>query len=121
MERNWLLISGLALILNGCATITVEEKQIMVAPNKVSCVEIPGECFLIKNKFEGKWLPIWEITYEPILNFQYEAGYRYLLTVTKHGWLPGVIPPRGNVRHDYELLQVLEKVPDNKIYAPGQP
>ncbi|WP_082869638.1 DUF4377 domain-containing protein [Deinococcus puniceus] len=118
MKRLAALSVITALVLASCATQVIVETEIIVAPNKVICgTNKDLECNLIKQLYNGNFSS-YSVLGVPIEGFDYKPGIRYHLSVTQYGYLPGVV--ETNLRHYYKLKQVIEAVPDSKVYYEGQ-
>ncbi|MFK7603438.1 DUF4377 domain-containing protein [Deinococcus sp. SM5_A1] len=118
--RNFIGLSLLfPIVLSACNVSVQQDIQLVVAPKKVACETLGDkQCFLVKTSRDGKSFTAWFISSQPIEGFNYEAGFRYRLSVTDYGYLPGVTGG-PNIPSYYYLKEVIEKVADDSTYLPG--
>ena len=95
------------LILSACANKGVQDdtRTVFIGPEKVHCVGVaPMQCMQIKEKANASW----QLFYDQIEGFDFEAGYDYILQVK--------VEEREHVPADasslkWSLVKVLSKTP----------
>ncbi len=103
-----LVLSAVAIsLLSGCTMMPQKDiRTLYVAPNTSPCVGgAPLTCLLTKENPDGKW----QFFYDNIAGFNYEAGFRYKLSVvvTKVN-----NPPADASSLNWRLVKIEEKVAD---------
>ncbi len=117
-QRLFILLLAAAVIV-GCTangepealepTATPEEMTLYVAAETADCMgAAPQTCLQVKTDPNGEW----ELFYDTIEGFTYEAGYAYELRVSK---LTIQNPPADSAAVRYTLLEVVSKTPGTDI------
>lgn len=81
MKKILLGVMASLLILSACANKGLQDSDIrtvFIGPEKVHCVGVaPIQCMQIKEKVNAPW----QLFYDQIEGFNFEAGYDYILQV----------------------------------------
>jgi hypothetical protein len=101
---------ALAVLLLGaaaaCGSPTAPAERVVtleVGPVRVPCVgEGPRECLQVRERADAAW----QLFYDPIVGFEHETGYRYVLRVGRRAVAN---PPADGSSVAYRLLAVLSK------------
>lgn len=111
-NRSW--TPGLALVatlLSGCDVLVgpdETEVTLYVGPMTATCFgPFERQCLLVKETPDA----LYELFYDTIQGFTYEAGFSYVLRVA---WRAVPNPPQDGSSRSYRLIRIESKVP-----APG--
>ena len=100
------LLAGTILGCRGGAGATDPADRVLrleVAEAKVACVGVgPQECLQVRERADAGW----QLFYDPIVGFDYVAGYRYVLSGARR---PILDPPADGSSAEYRLLAVISK------------
>lgn len=114
------IATGLAaILLIGCSNGTTDEettgleKEVFVAHFQVPCTGVAEqECLMVRESADAEW----ELRYDPIVGFEYEAGYDYRLTIREETVED---PPADASSIRWILIEALEKTPVDPVRSAG--